>query len=73
MQWPEHGKAWESGLELRKCAESRYEGMGTGERPQLGSGALVLTGTHPASAAAHQHHTNLYFPDHQFTAKPFNR
>ena len=49
-------KAQESGPELRKRADSRYVGVwGTGGTLLVLSGALILTGTRPASAAAYQH------------------
>jgi hypothetical protein len=51
MLSPERGKARESGPELRKCADSGYEGMG-GQRDA--PGALWGSVTRPAGAAAYQ-------------------
>jgi hypothetical protein len=49
------GKARESGPELRKCADSGYEGMGGGGGGQRDApGALWCSVACPAGAAAYQ-------------------
>ncbi|KAN0107622.1 hypothetical protein V8E52_009346 [Russula decolorans] len=56
MLSPARGKARESGPELRKCADSGYEGMG-GQRDA--PGALWGSVTRPAGAAAYQRPKSL--------------